>query len=139
MLAGTTPILVHNCNGDGGKYGQLQPAGSGNEINHMPQNASTPISKYSGPAVRMARADHRQLWSTGSSMQSQAWLGMQRDLVNSGKIDEAMMNDINDVVTRFPGTYNNAIGEMIGSLSQNEAYQSLRTVPSEVSVQLTLW
>jgi hypothetical protein len=64
---------------------------------------------------------------------------MQKDLVNSGRIDEAMMNDINDVVARFPGVCNNVFGEMIGSLSQNEAYQALRTVPSEVSAQLTLW
>lgn len=59
--------------------------------------------------------------------------------MNSGQIDRAMMNDINDVVTRFPGEYYNAIGEMIGSLSQNEAYQALWTVPSQVHVQLTLW
>ena len=64
---------------------------------------------------------------------------MQTGLVDSGQIDGAMMNDINDVTTRFPGDYNNAIGEMIGSLPGNAGYQALRTVPSEVSVQLTLW
>ncbi|MGH3379553.1 MAG: Hint domain-containing protein [Mycobacterium sp.] len=122
--AGSTPVLVHNC-GDGGKWGQLWPAGAGNEINHMPQNASTPLTKYSGPATRMAKADHRQIYSTGSSIQSQAWLQMQRELVDSGQIDRAMMNDINDVATRFPGEYNNAIGEMIGSLPSNDAYQAL--------------
>lgn len=138
VLAGNTPVLVHNC-GNGGKYGQLQPAGAGNEINHMPQNAATPITKYSGPAIRMDRADHRQIYSTGSSPASRAWLQMQRELVDSGQIDRALMNDINDVTSRFPGRYNNAIAEMIGSLPQNAAYQELRTVPSQVHVQMTLW
>jgi|GEM_PF-2978698 len=64
---------------------------------------------------------------------------MQRELVDSGQIDRAMMNDINDVTSRFPGRYNNAIAEMIGSLPQNAAYQELRTVPSQVHVQMTLW
>lgn len=105
----------------------------------MPQHASTPITKYSGPAIRMEKPDHRQLYSTGSAAESRAWLGMQRELVNSGRIDRALMNDINDVLARFPYKYNNAIGEMIGSLAQNSQYQVLRTVPSQVHVQLTLW
>ncbi|MEU9266390.1 hypothetical protein AB0E04_13200 [Streptomyces sp. NPDC048251] len=64
---------------------------------------------------------------------------MQRELVNSGRIDEALQNDINDVVTRFPGKYNNAIGDMIGALAGNAPYQALRGVPQQVHVQLTLW
>ncbi|HZP52128.1 Hint domain-containing protein [Actinocrinis sp.] len=140
VVAGNTAVLVHNCDTvDGGKYGQIQPAGPGSEINHMPQNASTPISKYSGPAIRMDAADHRMLYSTGSRTESRAWLEMQRGLVQSGRIDEAMMNDINDVLSRFPGKYNNRIADMIGSLGDNQAYQDLRTVPGNVSVQMTLW
>lgn len=64
---------------------------------------------------------------------------MQTDLVNSGRIDQAMQNDINDVVTRFPGKYNNAIGDMIGALPGNAAYQAARGIPQSVHVQLTLW
>ncbi|NEA38809.1 hypothetical protein G3I76_27900 [Streptomyces sp. SID11233] len=64
---------------------------------------------------------------------------MQTDLVNSGRIDAAMMNDINDVLTRFPGKYNNAIGDMIGGLNGNAQYQALRGVSQQVHVQLTLW
>src|SRR5581483_2370503 len=81
-------------------------------------------------------ADHRMLYSTGSRTESRAWLEMQRGLVQSGRIDEAMMNDINDVLSRFPGKYNNRIADMIGSLGDNQAYQDLRTVPGNVSVQM---
>ncbi|WP_189155653.1 polymorphic toxin-type HINT domain-containing protein [Lentzea pudingi] len=138
VAVGASSAFVHNC-GDGGVWGRLKPSGVGNEINHMPQNASTSITEYSGPAIRMDIEDHRQLYSTGSTRVSRAWLAMQRDLVSSGRIDKALMNDVNDVLTRFPGKYNNAIGEMIGDLAGNAQYQDLRKVPSQVHVQLTLW
>ncbi|WP_370130910.1 LamG-like jellyroll fold domain-containing protein [Streptacidiphilus sp. EB103A] len=146
VLAGTTPVLVHNCGSNtGGTYGSLKPANQPGlppqEINHMPQNASTPLGYDRGPAIRMDKVDHRQVWSTGqgSRPEPKAWLMMQRELVNSGRIDEAMQNDINDITTRFPGKYNNAIGDMIGALPGNAQYQALRTVPKQVQVQLTLW
>ncbi|MFG1805844.1 polymorphic toxin-type HINT domain-containing protein [Streptomyces sp. NPDC049040] len=150
VLAGATPVLVHNCGGSnvGGTHGSLKPANQPGfngpqEINHMPQDASTgsAISYGKGPAIRMEKADHRQVWSTGqgSRAEPKAWRMMQTDLVNSGRIDAAMMNDINDVLTRFPGKYNNAIGDMIGGLSGNAQYQALRGVPQQVHVQLTLW
>jgi hypothetical protein len=53
-------------------YGRLQPAGAGNELNHLPQDAATPLTNYNGPAIRMARADHRQVMATGSSLPAQA-------------------------------------------------------------------
>ncbi|MEV1062937.1 Hint domain-containing protein [Streptomyces sp. NPDC050263] len=125
VLAGATPVLVHNCGTgsyDGGVYGRMKPAGDGFEINHMPQNTSTPIAEYSGPAIRMDKPDHRQIYSTGqgSRPEPKAWLKMQKELVASGRIDRAMMNDINDITSRFPGKYNNAIGEMIGGLESND-------------------
>jgi hypothetical protein len=126
--AGTTPILTHNC-GNCGKYGQLKPAGPGNEINHIPADAATPISKYSGPSVRMEAADHRALYTTGGSLESKAWRQWQSELVDSGRIDEAIQMDINDITRRFRAKYEGAIGEMLDSLSSNEQYQALRLVP----------
>ncbi|MGW0394258.1 hypothetical protein ACWDYJ_25900 [Streptomyces sp. NPDC003042] len=109
----------------------------------MPQDSATgkSIGYNSGPAIRMDKVDHRQVWSTGqgSRPEPKAWLGMQKDLVNSDRIDRAMQNDINDIVTRFPGKYNNAIGDMIGALPGNGQYQALRGIPEQVHVQLTLW
>ncbi|MEV8389269.1 polymorphic toxin-type HINT domain-containing protein [Streptomyces sp. NPDC056650] len=146
VLAGAIPVLVHNiCGGSdvGGTYGSLKPAGTGKEINHMPQDASTgkSITSYSGPAIRMDKVDHRQVWSTGqgSRPEPKAWLMMQKGLVNTGRIDRAMQNDIDDVISRFPGKYNNAIGDMIGDLSGNAQYQALRGIPEQVHVQLSLW
>ncbi|MDQ1008818.1 hypothetical protein QFZ82_003303 [Streptomyces sp. V4I23] len=150
VLAGGAPVLVHNCGKSnvGGTHGSLKPANQPGfkgpqEINHMPQDASTgtAISYGKGPAIQMDKADHRQVWSTGQGNRPEpkAWKMMQTDLVRSGRIDDAMMNDINDVITRFPGKYNNAIGDMIGALAGNAQYQALRGVPRQVHVQLTLW
>ncbi|MBK3645956.1 ricin-type beta-trefoil lectin domain protein [Streptomyces sp. MBT33] len=134
VLAGATPVLVHNTCGppaDGGMYGRLQPAGAGKQINHMPADASSGslITKYSGPSIRMDVADHAQLYSTGFYREAQAWRSWQSELIGQGRIDDAMQMDINDVRSRFGTKYDDAITEMINSLTDNLQYQALRKVP----------
>ncbi|MGQ4399430.1 ricin-type beta-trefoil lectin domain protein [Streptomyces hayashii] len=122
VLAGATAVLVHNCGGaNGGKYGDLQPAGAGNEINHIPANSSSPLSKYSGPSIRMDYADHRAVYSTGSSLESQAWRMRQKELIDGGDFRGAMQMDVDDIRSRFGNKYDEAITEMWMSLSQNKA------------------
>ncbi|GGZ37625.1 hypothetical protein GCM10010387_34760 [Streptomyces inusitatus] len=122
VLAGATPVLVHNCSSaNGGKYGNLQPAGAGNEINHIPANSSSPLSKYSGPSIRMDYADHRAVYSTGSSLESQAWRMRQKELIDGGDFRGAMQMDVDDIRSRFGNKYDEAITEMWMSLSQNKA------------------
>ncbi|MEU7179280.1 MULTISPECIES: polymorphic toxin-type HINT domain-containing protein [Streptomyces] len=123
---GGQSLLTHNC-GDknGGKYGDLQPAGSGNEINHIPAKAASPLSEYSGPSIRMARADHRALYSTGSYRASQAWRMRQKDLIDRGDFRGAMQMDVNDIRSRFGNKYDGAIVEMWMSLSRNKALKKL--------------
>jgi predicted ATP-grasp superfamily ATP-dependent carboligase len=97
------------------------------------------MTKYSGPAIRMEEADHTELWSTDSFRESTAWQMMQRDLVSQGRIDKALQNDINDVVSRFPGKYDDAINQLLDSLPNNVQYQTLRTVPSPIFFQMALF
>jgi hypothetical protein len=110
----------------------------GTEINHMSSNQSTSLAHPQGPSIQMDEFDHVQTssWGRGPAVD---WQNKQAALVNSGRIDEAMQMDIDDIVTRWPGKDNNAIGEMIGDLPNNSAFQALRTVPTGVHVQLTLW
>ncbi|MEU6496307.1 hypothetical protein ABZ890_39005 [Streptomyces sp. NPDC046984] len=110
----------------------------GTEINHMPSNQSTPLAHGNGPSIQMDEFDHVQTasWGRGAAVD---WQMKQAALVNNGRIDEAMQMDIDDIVSRFPGKYNNAIGQMIGNLPSNADFQALRTVPTGVHVQLTLW
>ncbi|MFE3267107.1 polymorphic toxin-type HINT domain-containing protein [Streptomyces sp. NPDC059215] len=122
VLAGTTPVLVHNCgSSNGGKYGDLQPAGPGKEINHIPANSSSPLSMYSGPSIRMDYADHRAVYSTGSSLASQAWRMRQKELIDAGDFRGAMQMDVDDIRDRFGDKYDEAITEMWMSLSRNKA------------------
>jgi hypothetical protein len=107
----------------------------------MPADWSTgnSITKYSGPSIRMDVADHAELYTTGSSLEAQAWRMMQKDLISQGRIDEALQMDINDVTSRFPGKYDNAIGELLDSLPSNPQYQALRTRPSTPFFQMALF
>lgn len=128
VLAGATPVLVHNCGTtNGGKYGDLQPAGAGNEINHIPANASSPLSKYSGPSIRMDYADHRAVYSTGSSLASKAWRMRQKELIDAGDFRSAIQMDVDDIRARFGNKYDEAITEMWMSLSQNKALRKWAT------------
>ena len=44
----------------------------------------SPLSKYSGPSIRMDRDDHRQLYSIGSYLESQAWRMRQKEMIDAG-------------------------------------------------------
>ncbi|WP_394614549.1 LamG-like jellyroll fold domain-containing protein [Lentzea sp. JNUCC 0626] len=123
---GETPALVHNCPSgeNGGWYGKLMPAGAGMEVNHIPAKAISPFSKYSGPAIRMEVADHRQLYSTGSYLESQAWRMWQKEKIDAGDLHGAMMMDIQDIRSRFGSKYDVAIAEMWASMSSNQAVRA---------------
>ncbi|MBZ9594685.1 hypothetical protein K7B06_06150 [Streptomyces erythrochromogenes] len=127
VLAGYTPILVHNCKSgaNGGWYGALQPSGAGKEINHVPAKAplkkSTGISAHSGPAIRMDYDDHRAVYSTGYGLPSQAWHMRQKELLDAGDLRGAIQMDVDDIRSRFGNKYDEAIVEMWMSLSSNKA------------------
>jgi hypothetical protein len=87
----------------------------------------------------MDEADHVATSSWGRGDGPEAWRATQADLISQGRADEAMQMDIDDVVSRFPGKYNNAIGQMIDDLPNNARYQAIRRVPSMLHVQLTLF
>ncbi|MDJ0380140.1 polymorphic toxin-type HINT domain-containing protein [Streptomyces sp. G-G2] len=65
VLAGTTPILVHNANkcvavNDAGRFGDLNPGqvGDGLEAHHMPQDGLGHLARNEGGAIVMTKADH---------------------------------------------------------------------------------
>ncbi|NLU80981.1 hypothetical protein HCA58_22050 [Micromonospora sp. HNM0581] len=152
MIAGKTPVLVHNNNPHGpncataghvyrgGIYRDLKDPATkrnvpGTEINHLPSKQSIMpfgIRMKDGPAIQMDYDDHRAVYSTGSSHESQAWQTWQRELVQSGRIDMAIQMDINDIRNRFGTKYDGAIKEMVAGLGNHAGYQSLRTVPGVV-------
>lgn len=151
VLAGAAPVLVHNCGPggqdradaghtyEGGQYKSLKDPATGNnyagtEINHVPPAAvaEAHLGYRSGPAVRMDYLDHRAVYSTGSSRASKAWRMWQQELVDGGRIDEAVQMDINDIRSRFGAKYDGAIGQMLTGMANDPAYQALRGIPSRV-------
>ncbi|MFF3159631.1 polymorphic toxin-type HINT domain-containing protein [Streptomyces sp. NPDC057910] len=65
VLAGATPILVHNANkcvvvNDAGRFGDLNPGqvGDGLEAHHMPQDGLGFLTRNEGGAIVMKQADH---------------------------------------------------------------------------------
>jgi RHS repeat-associated protein len=146
-------LISKGCTANGGWYGGLLPANLKDkvtkkpvypvpmEVNHIPPKAAwrdvTDPGFYRagkphdeqevrrGPAIRMERDDHQQLYSTGFSHETQAWHQWQRDLISQGRITEAMRMDIDDIKTRFPGKYDQHIEEMVNSLQHNRPLQRM--------------
>ncbi|MEV5381716.1 RHS repeat-associated core domain-containing protein [Streptomyces sp. NPDC052721] len=145
-------LVAKGCTQIGGWYGGLLPANrradgtqypQSMEVNHIPPKdawrnitdpgfyrAGKPHKKQkvnNGPAIRMEYDDHRDLYSTGSDLQAQAWRTWQRELVNQGRITEAMRMDIDDIKRRFPGKYDQHIEDMVNSLKDNKPFQEMLT------------
>ncbi|WP_442816787.1 RHS repeat domain-containing protein [Streptomyces sp. NBC_01445] len=143
-------LVAKGCTQESGWYGGLLPANTMKdgskypqpmEVNHIPAKsaykdviepgfyiANKPHKKQkvnNGPAIRMQRDHHEQLYSTGYSLQSQAWQQYQRELINSGRITDAMRMDIDDIKRRFPGTYDQHIKDMVASLDDNKPLQDM--------------
>ncbi|MET9436671.1 polymorphic toxin-type HINT domain-containing protein [Streptomyces sp. NPDC006551] len=145
-----TAVLVHNCGPggqnranaghvyEGGVYKELKGADgrnvAGTEINHVPPAsvAEVHFGYTTGPALQMDYLDHRAVYSTGSSRAAKAWRLWQSELIASGRIDEAIQMDINDIRNRFGTKYDGAIAQMVAGLANNPVYQALRTVPSQI-------
>ncbi|RNF87767.1 DUF6531 domain-containing protein [Streptomyces botrytidirepellens] len=139
-------LIAKGCTEDGGWWGGLIPANSAKypesmEINHIPSKAAwrditepgiyragKPHRKQRvryGPSIRMTEADHDRLRSTDSDIQALAWQEWQRDLVNQGRITEAMKMDIDDIRHKFPGKYDKHIEDMVASLKDNKPLQDM--------------
>ncbi|MFE2598949.1 DNRLRE domain-containing protein [Streptomyces sp. NPDC059396] len=150
VLAGGIELLVHNGCGPGGQdrapaghqyqggvYKNLKDPATGNnvpgtEINHIPPDSVTDFAYGDGPAIQMDYLDHRAVYSTGRARAAQAWRAWQKELIDAGRIDEAVQMDINDIRRRFGTRYDDAIAQMVTGLANNPAYQALRTVPSRI-------
>ena len=71
---------------------------------------------YSGPAIQMERADHKLTASYGRTGAAKAHQQRQKKLISEGRFDDAIQMDIDDVTSKFPGKYDEAILQMIDTL-----------------------
>lgn len=94
-----------------GAYKDL-PSIEGTERHHIPADSATDFKYRDGPCIRMDYADHRETASWGNSKEAQEHRKEQRELVNEGKIDEAVQMDVEDVQGKFGDKYDGAIAEL---------------------------
>ncbi|MFJ9034902.1 polymorphic toxin-type HINT domain-containing protein, partial [Streptomyces sp. NPDC102274] len=120
VLAGTTPVLVHNTckvvkENQGGRFGDLDPGipGDGLTPHHMPQDALHHLPRPDGGAVVMKQADH-ELTRTyggrgGGTKRRDAGLPFRTvlamDIWDMRRIGQQQYND--------PGYFNTGILEMM--------------------------
>jgi hypothetical protein len=104
----------------GGPHGQTKlPWGDGFESHHMPPKAVNGLHPDVGPAIKMERVDHLLTSSHGSRAGSAVYRSHIQDLLNQGKVREAMATEINDARrAAMQGSgdrrkYNDAIQEML--------------------------
>jgi RHS repeat-associated protein len=95
----------------GGAYGHI--SANGGEVHHMPANSISPLSTYSGPAIRMDKNDHRLTASWGRSKAAQKYREQQRQLIEKGKFIEAQQMDIDDIKSKFGSKYDKEIQDML--------------------------
>ena len=101
----------------GGRYGQVRYANSGGEVHHMPANSVNGLPRSQGPAIHMSREDHRQTASHGGQgLAGAEYRASQKELVDAGRLDDAIQMDIDDIQSLFDSKYDDAILQMIDSL-----------------------
>lgn len=136
-LSWTDPYGLAHGQVDGGRYGALPPARNPSNltaapekaVNHIPARSSYKVltgisalvSPGTGLGIRMDRADHRLVTSTGYSAAARAWQATQRRLILTGRITEGMQMDIDDIRGTFGSKHDPAINEMIKSVSKGAA------------------
>lgn len=95
----------------GGAYRDL-PA-EGGERHHMPSKDASPLSKGSGPAIRMDTRDHYETASWGPSKKAKAYRARQKRLIEQGRFHDAQQMDIDDIRGKFGSKYDDAIHDAV--------------------------
>jgi filamentous hemagglutinin len=92
-----------------------QPAGEGLDSHHCPAKScykDAQISSQDGPAVKLDPPDHRRTASYGSSPDAKEYRALQKELVDQGRVREAVQMDIDDLRRKFGDKYESAIKQM---------------------------
>lgn len=101
----------------GGPHSKTKsPTNDGLDSHHCPAKdcyKNSLISGEFGPAIKMDPEDHRLTASYGRSREAQAYRDKQKELLNEGKLEEAINMDIMDIKQKFGSKYDKAIEEML--------------------------
>ena len=114
-------VLVHNGyegsnTGDkekttGGAYKDLDYDSELHQRHHMPSQKSG-NKGTTGGAITIEIEDHKLTASFNNKPGSSDYRKLQEELVKQGKFGEALQMDIDDITTKFPGKYDDAIKQL---------------------------
>jgi hypothetical protein len=96
----------------GGTYGIVRANTVGGEVHHMPADEVSPVSRAKGTAIWMQTRHHDATSSNGMSKKAVDYRQEQKDLIDAGKISDAIAKDIKDVKRIAPGIYDISIQQM---------------------------
>lgn len=107
---------------EGGSYREVKKMCDGriHEVHHMPAKSTSFLEELDGPAIKMDKLDHQKTASWGNSIEAREYRKMQQELVESGKFKKALELDIEDIIDKFSGKYDNAIKEMLEYVNELE-------------------
>lgn len=130
----------------GGYYRAVRKANRGGEVNHIPAYKSyegiVPLNRDKGIAIWMTEADHRKTATWGSHSSAQKFRAEQRELINKGQFEQALLMDIKDIRSQFGSKYNKGIQQALKHYktkvrSQIQALQRQRQIPLLKSSKLS--
>ncbi|WP_240030938.1 VENN motif pre-toxin domain-containing protein, partial [Neisseria lactamica] len=101
----------------GGAHSETKkPTNDGLDSHHCPAKdcyKGAPISSEQGPAIKMDPKDHRLTESYGRSPYAIQYRAKQKELLEQGKLKEAIEMDVRDIRSKFGSKYDKAIEEML--------------------------
>lgn len=95
----------------GGKYGTMKAYDG--QRHHVPSKDISPLSAYSGPAIRMITSDHKKTASYGSSTSAKNFRAKEKAKIKAGEFLGAQKLGITDLQSKFGSKYNAAINSMV--------------------------
>lgn len=95
----------------GGKFGTMKAYDG--ERHHMPSKSVSPLTPYSGPAIRMIKSEHARTASYGNFPSAKKFRAKEKAKIKAGKFLEAQKLGIIDVQSQFGAKYNAAINSMV--------------------------
>jgi hypothetical protein len=117
----------------GGLYKDVREANPGTgEVHHIPAYAAVReafgeenVSFENLPGILMDEEDHHQTASYGNSFEAQEWRATQAELIEQGRLEDAIRMDLIDITDKFGAKYDQAIQQYLASLP-NELRSKIR-------------
>jgi hypothetical protein len=120
----------------GGSYRQVRDENEGGQVHHIPAQGaykqSGLLHPNDGPSIWMTPEDHRKTASCGNSKEARAYRNQQKELIDQGRFEDALLMDVDDLRSKFGNTYDPAI-QQAQEYYRNDLKDQLSPPNSEIN------